>query len=111
MKRFYETKKKPHRLLPTISILTFALLLFCFAYGLRQIAKETERSGQVLLEQHLWQEIALCYALEGKYPSSIDYLLAHYPISYDANRYYIGYEIYGSNLLPDVTVMKRGEGF
>ena len=51
--------------------------------------------------------ITECYALEGAYPPDIDYLTAHYGLTYDADTYFIDYQYIGSNLRPDVTIIKR----
>ena len=39
------------------------------------------------------------------YPESLSYLEEHYGITYDKENYVVDYEIIGSNILPDVTVI------
>ena len=45
-----------------------------------------------------------CYAVEGAYPSNLEYLRAHYGLAYDQSRYLVRYESFGSNLMPDISV-------
>ena len=45
-----------------------------------------------------------CYAVEGAYPTDLEYLRAHYGLAYDQNRYFVRYEAFGSNMLPDIYV-------
>ena len=45
-----------------------------------------------------------CYAVEGAYPTDLEYLRAHYGLAYDQNRYMVRYSSFGSNLMPDITV-------
>lgn len=50
-----------------------------------------------------------CYALEGSYPPDLNYLGDHYGIQLDHERYFYYYEIFASNLMPDVEVYEKGE--
>ena len=49
-----------------------------------------------------------CYAVEGMYPDSVDYLREHYQLSYDESRYFVTYEAFASNRIPDIYVTERG---
>ncbi len=46
-----------------------------------------------------------CYATEGVYPPSVQYLKENYGIQIDEDRYSVFYEIEGANLMPSITVM------
>ena len=45
-----------------------------------------------------------CYAVEGAYPTSLEYLRKHYGLAYDQSRYLVRYDAFGSNLMPDISV-------
>ena len=45
-----------------------------------------------------------CYAVEGAYPTDLEYLRAHYGLAYDQSRYMVRYDSFGMNLMPDITV-------
>ena len=45
-----------------------------------------------------------CYAVEGAYPENVDYLREYYRLAYDENRYFVTYESFASNMLPDIWV-------
>ena len=45
-----------------------------------------------------------CYAVEGAYPTSLEYLRANYGLAYDQSRYMVRYDSFGSNLMPDISV-------
>ena len=47
-----------------------------------------------------------CYAVEGAYPTDLDYLRAHYGLAYDQSRYMVRYDSFSSNLMPDISVME-----
>ena len=55
--------------------------------------------------RHAIREAALtCYAVEGAYPDSVDYLREHYRLAYDTERYFVTYDAFASNLIPDIWV-------
>ena len=54
------------------------------------------------------QTALACYAAEGVYPPDVAYMQEHYGLQYDESRYAVSYEIYASNLMPDITVLDKG---
>jgi hypothetical protein len=52
--------------------------------------------------------VAQCYAIEGKYPSDIKYLEDHYGLQLDTKDYTYHYEIFASNIFPDIRVFAKG---
>ena len=86
--------------------LTLGILLLSQAAvsGIDRDARRREREN---LERVLEQSVTLCYALEGSYPESLDYLRNHYGIRWDEERFLVDFEPVGSNLPPDVTVLAR----
>ena len=65
--------------------------------------------GRAAVRQAILRSAAECYAVEGAYPASLDYLQAHYGLTVNRQDYIIIYEAYASNQLPDVQVLIRGE--
>ena len=51
-----------------------------------------------------------CYAVEGAYPDSVEYLRENYHLAYDEDRYMITYDAFASNMLPDIWVTEKGAG-
>ncbi|MBR1735390.1 MAG: hypothetical protein IJ736_00030 [Firmicutes bacterium] len=49
-----------------------------------------------------------CYAIEGSYPSSIDYLEKNYGVIIDKDKYSVEYAVQGSNIKPVVIVRTAG---
>ena len=54
--------------------------------------------------------VAQCYALEGDYPPDLEYLAENYGLQLDKERYIYHYDMYASNILPDVRVFAREAG-
>ncbi|MEE3467619.1 MAG: hypothetical protein VZQ83_04195 [Eubacterium sp.] len=61
------------------------------------------------LESSVRKAVMTCYATEGVYPPTIQYLEDHYGIQIDHNRYGVFYEIFGDNIMPQITVMEVAE--
>lgn len=86
----------------------FIILFLLFLRGVNSVGSSTLDKQQESLETALSRSIAQCYAVEGTYPPSLDYLKEHYGLTYDEDRFFIDYQVFGSNLMPDVTVIVKG---
>ena len=88
-------------LLPVVA----TAVLLCFFAGLVDLQAGQDDQGREQLETALRRSAVACYAAEGIYPPSIEYLQEHYGIQIDEERYTVIYEIFASNLMPDITVL------
>lgn len=90
------------------SILVFVLLFLYFIYALGTISTETVDRQEQSLNIAINRSIVSCYCVEGTYPPSLDYIKEHYGLIYDDDTFFVDYTAIGSNIYPDVTVMRRG---
>ncbi|MFA1014254.1 hypothetical protein [Dubosiella newyorkensis] len=88
--------------LALFSIIAIAI----FAIGL--ISAKTSSESTKLLQESLEEAIVNQYALEGRYPASLQELLSDESIHYDAERYIVRYEVLAENLRPRIIVIERG---
>lgn len=58
------------------------------------------------IEQIIDKALVQCYALEGGYPSEVEYV-EKYGVIFDNEKYIYHYEWYGSNLRPMIAVIER----
>lgn len=82
-----------------------ALALFFMGTGALFQTNEAERLQAV--EQSVRRAAVHCYAVEGVYPPSLDYLESRYGLSVDHGRYVVDYRCFASNLPPDITVLAK----
>ena len=82
-----------------------ALLVFASALNSLESGRQTEDLRQ--LEQALRRGCVACYAAEGAYPPTLDYLQEHYGVQIDGDRYTVHYDVFAENLMPDITVLVR----
>ena len=104
MNRFEQKNRSLwQKLIYLLPILAFIVLFVLFLQGIGSVSESTLSKQQESLETALERSISQCYAVEGSYPPSLEYLKQHYGL-------FIDYEYYGSNLLPEVTVLRRTVG-
>lgn len=84
------------------------LVLLVFLAALSDLDRAWDAAGTQQLEESLRRAAVACYAAEGIYPPDVDYLEEHYGLQIDRARYTVSYDIFGSNLMPDITVLEKG---
>ncbi len=67
----------------------------------------TKANQKTSLEKALKRGIVECYALEGAYPESLDYLVKNYHVIYDHSAFDVKYEVIASNIMPTITVIEK----
>lgn len=88
-------------------------IFICTAFLLltmsRRIENTTKREQTQLLSDAINQAVVSCYATEGKYPESLDYLIEHYGIQIDKENYIVIYDIFADNIRPRIQVIPTGD--
>lgn len=60
-----------------------------------------------LLRQSARKAVVQCYAIEGMYPPDVEYLEENYGLEYNHEKYFIDYEIFASNVMPNLDVFEK----
>lgn len=90
-----------------LTIACFLVLFIVFVFGISNISAETENQQSQTLHSAISRNIAHYYASYGCYPESLEELESHYEILYDHDKYFVDYQILGSNIFPDVTIIEK----
>lgn len=109
MNRFGKTSEKPHifrRIASSAAVLFVGIA--ALLSGTSSISENASSSYAESLQLALQRSAVHCYAMEGHYPESLDYLKEHYAIDWDPKQYVVDYEIIGSNRMPVITVISLG---
>ena len=90
--------------------IAIALLMALLLCGVWMIVSKVETSNdgaQTKFVTDAVRNAALtCYAVEGAYPESLDYLRSNYGLAYDENRYFVSYRVeFGSTRMPVTDVI------
>ena len=59
------------------------------------------------LRQAVLEAAVQCYAVEGRYPESLDRLEREYGVQINHDRYIVTYDVFATNQLPDVQVLQK----
>ena len=67
----------------------------------------TKTAAKELARRALRQAAVSCYAMEGAYPASYEELKARTGLAIDEEKYAVFYEVFASNIMPEITVTER----
>jgi len=82
-----------------------AAIMMMIVFGLQQTETSSSAEGLRILEDSIRRAVVISYAIEGRYPASIEYIEEHFGIHIDRTRYAVHYRIFASNILPEITVI------
>ena len=107
MARFQKGKKRKFSAI-VLSVVLFVGVFALFSGGVSVFSRQTSARQKEALEDALYRSILTCYALEGHYPQSLDYIRENYHLTYNEELFFVDYRVLGENILPDVTILERG---
>lgn len=107
MKRFYYGREKKGVRGAMISLVVFFVVILLFCAGIDGASNKAKREQKSSLENAVWRSITQYYAIEGRYPESLETLREEYGLQYDSDEFFVDYQVFGANLIPDVTVLDR----
>lgn len=90
-----------------LSLLLFAAAAAWVARTVDRAAAVSDREGLRQAELAVRQAAVSCYALDGAYPASYEDLKTRSAIAVDEERYKVFYEVFASNIMPEITVVRR----
>ena len=97
--------RKHFRLL-MLSGLVFVLVLALAGSWLGEFTRHSHDRERQALETALNRGVLLCYALEGRYPESLEQLVRQCRLTWDQRLFYVDYRPMGDNLMPDITILE-----
>ena len=102
MKRWKQTVKELYGYV--LSVVVFVCVLALFVTGILFFSKKADARGADTLRDAIRRASVQCYAIEGRYPPSVDYLEENYGILIGRDKYDVFYSGFASNFMPDITV-------
>lgn len=91
-----------------LTLAVFAAVMACGCALVGWIGCASEDSERELVQDAVRSAMLTCYAVEGAYPLSIDYLKDYYGLRYNEDAYYVVYDAFASNVMPGVQVLPVG---
>lgn len=92
-----------------LNAILFLIVVMIFGFGIDNASSNVKEEELARIEDNIRKAVANCYAIEGFYPASVDYLQENYGIIIDSDRYHVYYSTIGSNIYPDIAVYQKGE--
>lgn len=87
--------------------LTAIFLISMNAYT-SYVNEKTLEQQKEILQNAVKNALRTCYAIEGKYPDDIQYLIDNYALRVNEDRFHIYFDSFAENVMPDVRVIARG---
>lgn len=87
------------------SAVVFGVIMGIFSGGMTSMLERAQEEGAQTLREGIARACVQCYAIEGRYPPSVEYLTERYGIQIDEEKYNVFYSGFASNLMPDITVI------
>ena len=106
MKRF-KIKNKENKFPMKVSVTMFIGFILMFFCGINKFERILNEQNLLLTKQAIHKAIVQCYANEGYYPDSLEYLEENYYLTINYDSYYVYYDSVASNLMPEVEVFSR----
>jgi len=105
----HEREKNSRNLSLLIQIGIFFVSFALFAAGIQMLSSKSLDYQEENLKKAIMQDIVYCYAQDGRYPESLDYIRETCGLVYNEKLFFVDYRPYGNNILPDYTVIRIQE--
>ncbi len=107
MAHLYERRQSSWRgLLVTVAV--FALLIALALAVITSLDGQRDAREMSQLKQSLRRASVTCFAVEGCYPPSVEYMEEHYGLVINHDKYAVWYDVFSANIMPVITVARRG---
>jgi uncharacterized membrane-anchored protein len=73
--------------------------------GLNSTEDVSRVEQERMLNDSVRRAVVACYAIEGRYPESVEYMVENYGVRVDENKFKVYYYAFGSNIMPDFDVI------
>lgn len=87
--------------------LLLGLLIVFVLIGVYSAASNSSSEGLKNTEKAIHRALVQCYAIEGAYPPDVAYLEENYGVLIDHDKYFVYYDAYARNIIPDVIVTEK----
>ena len=90
-----------------VAVLIFSVVAGIVVTGINDASKKSDAEEQRIAEESIRSAIVTCYAVEGSYPDTFDYIKKNYNVSIDEKKFAVHYTVFASNVMPDFDVVRR----
>ena len=91
-----------------ISLIVFFALIYGGTALFRGVGTASSAAQTELVQNAVRRAAVTCYAVEGAYPSTLDYMKRNYGLIYDEENYFVYYNAFATNIMPEIRVTEKG---
>lgn len=104
----FTIKKKRKLNKSFVSISAFVIMIIVFLFAINYTSQNALSRQEEALSDALERDIIMCYAQNGYYPPSLDYIKEHYGLIYDTDYFLVNYQPVAENICPNFSVIRIG---
>lgn len=90
-----------------LQAIVLALVVVFVLIGVHSASSKSASEGLIITEKAIHRALMQCYAIEGAYPPDVSYLEENYGVLIDREKYFVYYEAYAQNIIPDIIVAEK----
>lgn len=91
-----------------LALAVFAAIFIGVYLLVHKVGAASSNAETGLVQDAVRSAVLTCYAVEGAYPTSLDYLKEHYGLAYNEDAYLVIYDAFASNIMPTIRVIELG---
>ena len=88
-----------------VSVAMFVLAVVLAVTMIGQASRRVDVEQAARLQEVLRRAAISCYAVEGRYPPNLAYLVEHYGVIIDHSRFIVRYDVVSRNAMPNIQVI------
>lgn len=92
-----------------VSLAAMGAALAVFSIAVGSFAGRTGGREEETLRKAVTRATVSCYAIEGRYPPSVEYLEENYGVQIDRKKYSVFYDGFASNVMPEISIIPIGQ--
>lgn len=92
--------------MPILMLAAVGILLI----SVGNVSEKQQAENLNQIQESIHKAVLNCYAIEGSYPATLDYVEQHYGLQIDHDRYDVFYEVFAQNIMPEITVIDKDTG-
>lgn len=90
-----------------LPIAVFMIMLVWLVSGVLNADSVVDAKELEEIKNTIENGVTICYAIEGVYPESMQYLTENYGVVVDSSKYIVHYESVAANIRPTITIIER----
>ena len=94
---------------PVLSVLLFVAIVAVISFGMTNIQQRGGAQQAKLLKDALCRASVSCYAVEGRYPPTLEYIKDNYGVVVNDDKFIVRYVAFAENIMPTIRVLERGK--